>query len=175
MNRTRFPILTMILLCAAPSAMAAPRATSAPSEVVVGEARAIEAAPSEAATAERPLYGPIRAEDPVVRERIRDLYVDRRAAEDEAMARLTELNERLAAASDVASRLEIRQEGLEIKRGLERTNLELGLEIARLNEDAVRVTDFERALYRLDHPEEFAPVVDPSILEQRLQEREVSR
>jgi hypothetical protein len=46
--------------------------------------------------------------------------------------------------------------------------MELGLQIARLNEDERRVADYEKALDQIRNPEKYMPAtLDPSIAQER--------
>jgi hypothetical protein len=93
------------------------------------------------------------------------------------MARLKDLAARAQAESDPATQFELNKQGGQLKQDLLRQNMELGLEIARLNGDAPRVAEFEEALDHLLHPEKYTPVYkpDPEIQARRLRELGIAK
>jgi hypothetical protein len=123
----------------------------------------------------RPVYGPIRARDPMVRAKIKHLYIERHELEQGTRAQIDALTQKLRAEADPDFRLEINLEIGQLKKDLELKSVELGLQIARLNEDEQRIADFELALDQLLHPEKYRAErsVDPALEQQRLREHGV--
>ncbi|HET9888013.1 MAG TPA: hypothetical protein VFR10_10915 [bacterium] len=121
--------------------------------------------------------GPIQAKDPVVRQRIESLYKEQWDLQQATFARLREIGESAMNAADFASRQALSKEGAELKETLQLHNMELGLEIAKLNEDAARVAEFEKALDQLRHPEKYMPVSnpDPELRARRLRELGIAK
>jgi hypothetical protein len=139
---------------------------------IQGEARP---APAEAVQRIDPNVfraGPIRAADPATRTRIEGLYREQFDFQQDTMTRLRELGERAKGVTDQDALRALNQEGMQLKKDLELRNMELGLEIARLNGDEQRVADFETALDQLLHPEKWMPVhqPDPELQARRLRE-----
>ncbi len=122
--------------------------------------------------AQAPIYGPILAKDPLVRAEIKRLYQEVFNVKETTLASLKELNARYAAETDPDFRFEIAMKIRDAKAGLERRNLELNLQIARLNGDAARTAELENALDRLLHPEKYAAPYQPdrAVEQQRLRE-----
>jgi len=104
---------------------------------------------------ERPVYGPILAEDPSDRLEIKRLYREIRILEETTMATLATLNAEMAQETDSDFRLELAKEMRQSKIDLERGNMELSLQIARLNSDTRRAAEFELALDQLNFPEKY--------------------
>lgn len=153
--------LLLLLLVSAPSADPA----SGTGEPVPSAVGAVEAAPSpEGTSPERTLYGPIRAKDPAVRAQIKRLYLERNRLEDASRIELAGLAGQLRAEADPDFRWEIHQQIVGVKLELRLRTMELGLEIARLNGDEPRATEYELALDQLRHPEKYRPApADPAI------------
>lgn len=167
---TVLPLALWTVLLSASVTLAAPE----PTEVVSGaEARVPTQGEVEADSRRDSVYGPIRSKDPLVRAEIKRLYLAQAAIHEEAMLSLASLNEDLTAETDPDFRFEISRNIGRLKRDLERRSMEVGLSIARLNEDAVRVADFERALDQVNHPEKYAPeLVGPEQQAERIQAME---
>lgn len=119
--------------------------------------------------------GPILAKDPTTRTRIEGLYREQFDLRQNTMAQLKELAGRAQTETDSAARMEMNKQGGQLKRDLERRNMELGLEIARLNADAPRVAEYEKALDQLLHPEKYVPVLKPDAEAQARRARELER
>lgn len=166
-------VLVSSLVAAA--AVAADR--SAPADgAPVGDRPAVQATavPADRATAPAPAtapelrYGPIQARDPGVRAQIKQLYRQQDELDRAAQARLAELGAALQAEADGDLRFRIQQEMVQVKKDLQVHSVELGLEIAGLNEDVRRVEEYEKALDQLLHPEKYLPAtLDPSIARDR--------
>lgn len=178
MFRSQIIPMTAFVLLTASAASAANPAAAARGEVVEGASHpvtAAEAAEAREAAEQTPrLYGPIRSEDPLVRAQIKRLYIEQNTVQENGMTGLRELSERLSRETDPDFRMEIRMQATQIKMDLERSNIEIGLEIAQLNDDEARAADFARALDQLNNPVSNRTDVDPTILEQRIREQ-VSR
>jgi hypothetical protein len=113
-------------------------------------------------------YGPILSHDPLVRGRIKRLYREQWDYNRETDAQLAQISASCRAETDPDLQMVLQNEAVALKKAVEIHNMELGLEIARLNGDANRVADFERALDQLLNPEKYRPApVDPSIAEER--------
>jgi len=121
--------------------------------------------------------GPIQAKDPAVRQQIESLYKEQWDLQQSTLAQLREIGESAMHAADFASRQALSKEGAELKEMLQLRNMELGLEIAKLNEDAPRVAEFEKALDELRHPEKYMPVSnpDPELRARRLRELGIAK
>jgi hypothetical protein len=121
--------------------------------------------------------GPIQAKDPEVRKQIESLYKEQWDLQQSTLARLRKISESATNAADFASRQALSKEGAELKETLQLRNMELGLEIAKLNEDAPRVAEFEKALDQLRHPEKYMPVYtpDPELRARRLHELGIAK
>jgi hypothetical protein len=155
-------LATMTILCI-PAIAAAADPAAAPDQ---GTAR-----PADSAAITVPEgfhYGPILARDAVTRGEIKRLYREQWEYNRDATARLQEVTAAAAAEPDPDLRAVLERDAFGIKQATEIRNVELGLEIARLNGDALRVADFERALDQLLNPDKYRPApLDPSIGEQR--------
>jgi hypothetical protein len=143
---------------------------------IQGEARP---APAEAVQRVDPDVfrpGPIRAADPATRTRIEGLYREQFDFQQDTMTRLRELGEQAKGVTDQDALRALSQEGMQLKRDLERRHMELGLEIARLNGDEQRAAEFEKALDELLHPEKWMPVhqPDPELQARRLREQGIT-
>ncbi|MGQ0720071.1 MAG: hypothetical protein ACT4PE_00715 [Candidatus Eiseniibacteriota bacterium] len=157
--------LPLISIAGSPVSRPAPPA-------IPGEARAVPADPAARIDPNVFRLGPVRAEDPVTRARIEGLYREQFDLRQDTMSRLQELGEAAKAASDPDALRAFHEEGMQLKRDLELRNMELGLEIARLNGDEQRAAEFEEALDQLRHPEKWMPVhqPDPELQARRLRE-----
>jgi hypothetical protein len=172
---SRSSILPLILALLTAGA-AGTRAAAADAPVTVAEpskveARAItpEQAAAEARAIPRSVYGPIASKDPAVRAQVKRLYQDRAQLHDDTRARLAALGAELKVETDPDFRWEIDREIAQLKQDLELRSVELGLQIARLNEDAERVAQFTLALDQLTNPDKYRPApVDPSLQQERL-------
>jgi hypothetical protein len=143
-----FVVWTMTLLALA-EAGAAPHA----SQPVVSDTARPSAETSTAAEDLEVVYGPIRAKDPLQRARIKELYIELHGFRETTMETLSALGENYARERDSDFRAAIAREITDAKGLLERRSMEIGLEIARLNEDAARVEEFSRALDALLNPQ----------------------
>ncbi|MFN8177914.1 MAG: hypothetical protein U0167_08300 [bacterium] len=113
-------------------------------------------------------YGPILSQDPVVRGQIKKLYRDQWDYNQTANAQIAQLSQQAAAETDGDLRAVVEREAMQAKKDMELKNVDFGLRIARLNGDAVRVADFEKALDQLLHPEKYRPATaDPSVAQER--------
>jgi hypothetical protein len=140
--------LAALLLIASGTAIATPQNETA-AEAAPAEAR------ERAVTTEQPVYGPILAKDPVVRDEIKGLYEEIRALEEATQADLDGMYAELAAATDFDTRREINGRIGQAKRGLEEWSIELHGRIARLNGQEARAQEFERALDQIRNPENY--------------------
>jgi hypothetical protein len=178
MSRSTIYPLTLALLIAAGSSPvpAAPSAaTPAAPSAVQGRVITPDDAAAEARATPRSVYGPITSGDPAVRAQVKRLYEDRAGLIDDARARLAELTVELKAETDPDLRRDIHGEIAQQKRDLEIRSAELGLQIARLNEDAPRVAELERALDQMKNPEKYRPApVGPSVQQERIRAMEAS-
>ena len=155
MSRIRATVLALSglgVLCAAAVASAAPGTPSSSEVQGISPQAATTPEPVE-----RPVYGPIRSKDPEVRARIKELYLERNRRESEASERLAEISVELTSVSDSELELQLQRQAHDLKAGVERSNLEIGLDIARLDGDEGRAADFAHALDQLDHPEKYFP------------------
>ena len=166
----RAPIFTILLLMSlslsstilsAKTASAAGAEAADPKEGVVAPS-ALEAS----------IYGPILSEDPATRAQIKHLYLERNSVQAETLARLDELNRAYAAETDVDCRWDLADQMSQLKRDLEIRNIEIGLEIARLNGQEERAAEFALALDQILPPEIHFPAhrPDPALREARLRE-----
>ena len=116
--------------------------------------------------------GPIRVSDAATQERITSLYREQWDLQRNALARLVELGKEMHGAQDAPARSALNQVAMQLKKDLERRNMELGLEIAQLNGDEQRAAEFQTALDQLLHPESRPPVnaPDPELQARRLRE-----
>lgn len=159
---------TMLILAAIlmPNALVRAEAPATSSHEVIdashGGVGSVQPAPAERLDPNVFRCGPILAKDPETRARIQSLYKQQWDLRQDTMARLHDLAAQVRTATDSATQLELNKQGGQLKRDLERGNMELGLEIARLNGDAQRAAEFELALDQLLHPEKYTPVMTPS-------------
>lgn len=158
----------ILILAVASVATGAPSArTESPATPAPGKAEpALEKAPAEQTGEFR--FGPITSRDPEVRAQVKKLYLDQADLATATQTRLDALVVSLAAETDSDLRLQIQKEMIAAKKDLQIKTMELGLQIARLNQDDVRVADYEKALDLLLHPEKALPAtLDPSIAKER--------
>ena len=132
----------------------------------------IQAAPQETAVEAQEAkpfqYGPIRSTDPEVRAEIQKLYRDQAELDLAANAQIDALVKSIENVNDSDLQLRVQQEIMETKKQMSIKNMEIGLQIARLNEDELRVADYEKALDQILHPEKYLPQTqDPSFAEER--------
>jgi hypothetical protein len=133
---------------------------TAPTEAAVVTGKIISAGPAGARDGEpskRPVYGPIRSRDPLVRAQIKRLYLEQHDLFETLQAELSRLAAALRAQSDPDFRAQINREVAQAKLDFQLRHMEIGLEIARLNEDERRVAEFELALDQVRHPEKYRP------------------
>jgi hypothetical protein len=169
------PLAVPLLVATCALALAAiASAAGPPTSAAAAVVKSAETAPPVAQPMNAPAYGPIRAKDPLVRAEIKRLYLELRSVQEATIASVKDLDARYAAETDPDFRFELAQKIREAKLHLERRNLEIGLQIARLNNDAVRVAEFEKALDQLLHPEKYARPSQPdrTIERQRVRELE---
>ena len=143
------------------SASAENQIASGPTEVI-----------TESKSTERPLYGPILSSDPAIRAQIKHLYRERNTSRHETLTRLEELNRAYVTETDLDFRWELAQEMGEIKRSHEIRNIEIGLQLARLNGQEQRAEEFELALDQILNPEKYFPAhrSDPAQKASRIRE-----
>jgi hypothetical protein len=159
-----FLVLGLVSLVASHAALASDAAT-APSTAVQ------PAQPEKVAPAAPPAeltYGPILATDPEVRGQIKKLYREQFDFNQTTEARIQQLGQQAAAEPDADVRSTIQREAMQLKKDALQRNVELGLQIARLNGDAARVAEFEKALDQITHPEKYLPPTqDPALAQER--------
>lgn len=168
--RSLLVVCSALVLLASGSAFAAPTATnqSAPTQSSVAQPVDPASRAADPAEAGEFRYGPINAKDAEVRAQIKKLYRDQSDLEKATQARLDELSTALQSEADADFQLQIQRDMMQAKKDLQLQTMELGLEIARLNEDLPRVADFEKALDQLRNPEKYMPAtLDPSIARER--------
>jgi len=119
--------------------------------------------------------GPILAKDPATRDHIRDLYKQQWDLQQNTMAQIKELGARASTITDQDALIALNRQGMQLKFDFMRQNMELGLEIARLNGDAPRVAEYELALDQLLHPEKYQPKPDPEAVARRARERGITK
>lgn len=167
MRRT-IPFVVSSWILSAALASAAPQAPANQQPVVApGEAQAVteQVAPANPAEFQ---YGPILAKDPEVRAQIKKLYRDQSDLEKATAARLEELKTALSSEADADLKVQIQRDMMAAKKSLMIDSMQLGLEIAKLNEDLVRVAEYEKAIDLALHPEKNMPqTLDPSIAQER--------
>ncbi len=169
MNPQVVLVLGVVLsLAAASAAPAADRAGAAAPTAGRVEAVPADPAAKAPAAASELRYGPIQAHDPAVRAQIKQLYREQDELDRATQARLAELTAAFQAEADADVRVRLQHEMIQAKQDLQLHSMELGLEIARLNEDVGRVTEYEQAIDRILHPEKYLPApADPSIARER--------
>lgn len=121
--------------------------------------------------------GPILAKDAAARTRIEQLYRDQFDLRQNTLAQLKDLSARSQNETEPAALAEMSKHGVQLKKDLERRNMELGLQIAQLNGDSRRVAEYEKALDQLLHPEKDMPALtpDPEAHARRLRAMEASK
>jgi hypothetical protein len=167
-------VLSLLASFARPSFAAGPAAQSAPGEgqAIQGQVKPVDPANAERLDPSVFHYGPIQSKDPAVQEQIKSLYKEQWDLQQSTLARLHQINESVIGATPEVLQV-LNKEGIELKQTLLRRHMELGLQIAQLNEDAQRVADFERALDQLLHPEKWMPVSNPDPDSQARRAREL--
>lgn len=153
-------------------ATAGTRAALAEGTVAAPPTEAAGATPAPAVqpiAAEPPAYGPIHVTDPALRAQIKRLCAEESRLEEVARTELSELAEQLRTETDADFRWEIQQRIVQVKLDLQLRTMELGLEIARLNGDEQRVSEYELALDQVRHPEKYRPApVDPAVQHEKM-------
>jgi hypothetical protein len=163
MLRPGLKVFVVSLAFAALPALAAAAPVPAQSDAGVAPGEAVPAPEGSAAAPKAEfVYGPIQAKDPEVRVQIKKLYRDQHDLQVATQAQLDELVSALQNEADPDFRFQIQKDMIAAKKAMQIKSVEIGLEIARLNEDAARVADYEKALDQLLHPEKYMPAVDPS-------------
>jgi hypothetical protein len=159
-------VVSLGLVSLAAAAALATDATTAPVPAGTSERVTVDkAAPTQP---QQFTYGPILSQDPAVRGQIKKLYRDQWDYNQATNAQIAQLSQRAAAETDADLRAIVEREAMQAKKDMELKNVDFGLRIARLNGDAVRVADFERALDQLLHPEKYRPqAADPSVAQER--------
>jgi len=112
-------------------------------------------------------YGPIRSKDPLVRAQIKHVYEQMAADQATALDAIRKLNQQLAVTTDPDFRVEIAHQIATAKTGFEHRRIELGLQIAQLDADPIRVAQYSLALDQLDHPEKYLPRFSPDAVTPR--------
>lgn len=179
---TFLPLTSAILLLGAAASGAAQSGAAPGAATGRGEATAVRAqgeaqaaTKARAATPARPVYGPITSRDPAVRAEVKRLYEQRNDLIVDTRARLAELGHAYLAETDGEARLEMTGEIAKLKSGLEVRCMELSLEIARLNENAPRIAELEKALDQVRNPGKYRPApADPAVQQERLRAREAA-
>lgn len=139
------------LLIALPLAADTPVGQSAPAEIAPVPVEIAAPAPHAFA------YGPILAEDPDTRVRIKQLYREQYDLELAVQERIADLVAATEAEADPDLRLQLERDAMSLKVDHQIQVTEIGLEIARLNGDAERVAQYELALDHLRNPERYLP------------------
>jgi hypothetical protein len=137
------------------------------------ETSAIQSAPegADVAAPKDFQYGPIQSSDPEVRAQIKKLYRDQADLDKSTNAHIDALVKSLENSADADLQLRVHEEVMAAKQELLIKSMEIGLEIARLNQDERRVAEFEKALDQMLNPEKYVPqTLDPSIAEERARE-----
>ncbi|MGQ0722729.1 MAG: hypothetical protein ACT4PE_14355 [Candidatus Eiseniibacteriota bacterium] len=163
--RFSMPLLAAVLLGLAASA-AAVETSTVPTESP-GEAKP---APEGRALPDPRIFecGPIRSRDPEIRAQIRQLYRSRYDLEVSTQSRIDALVVSLSAEADPEVRLDLQTQAAGLKRELQLESMRFGMEIARLDGDAVRLAEYEKAMDHLLHPEAHRPAsLDPAIAVER--------
>lgn len=171
---TQFLCVSLLLTSFVPASFAAgPAAQSAPGQgqAIQGQVKAVDPATAERLDPNEFHYGPIQAKDPAIQEQIKSLYKEQWDLQQSTLARLHQINESVIGATPEVLQV-LSKEGIELKQTLLRRHMELGLQIAQLNQDTQRVADFEKALDQLLHPEKWMPVshADPEQQARRARE-----
>ena len=158
MHRPAAAITLLFCLCfALPLYAVTPSNGSAPAEVAPAPAQVEADAPDTFA------YGPILAEDPDARARIRQLYREQYDLELAARDQISDVAAAAAAETDPDLRLQLERDAMGLKESHLVQLTEIGLEIAQLNGDEQRVAEYELALDQMMNPERYLPVSEPSV------------
>ncbi len=142
---------------AASSPETSPEAIPLTGKIVTPDLSARPATDPATGSAGKPIYGPILSRDPLVRAQIKRLYIEQRDLVETMRGELLELSQALRAQPDPDFRAEINRDIAAVKKAFQLRHMEIGLDIARLNEDERRVAEFERALDQVRHPEKYRP------------------
>jgi len=128
---------------------------------------------AQPATSNQPEHGPILAQDPAIRALIKDLYLEQNILRQNTMEQLRTLNQNYATEISEGIRQQLSSEMRSLKISHEIRNIEIGLEIARLNGQQQRVTEYELALDQIQNPEKYWPTnrPDPAIKAARIREQ----
>ncbi|HET9888822.1 MAG TPA: hypothetical protein VFR10_15030 [bacterium] len=146
----------------------APQQGSATAPTAPGVQPVTESAAPEADAPKQFRYGPIQAKDPEARAQIKKLYRDQADLDRVANERIDSLVKSIEGVYDSDLQLQVAKEVMETKKQLTINSMEIGLQIAKLNEDEERVAQYEKALDQMLHPEKYTPAtLDPSIAEER--------
>jgi hypothetical protein len=144
---------------------AAPTPVPAPADAQPGATETVRPAAPQRLDPNVFRCGPIHSSDPRTRARIESLYREEFDLRKSTEAQLRDLVQRARSTTDPAAEMELSRQGGQIKLHLQRRHMELGLEIARLNQDAPSVAEYEKALDHLLHPEKYQAL--PSAAELR--------
>lgn len=151
------------------------RAVAAPAAAPTTSAAAMRPAPPEHLDPTVFRCGPILAKDAATRERIQSLYRQQFDLQQATLAQLQQIRERSVRETDPDALAALRRQGGDLKLALLRGNMELGLEIARLNGDAQRAAEYAKALDQLLHPEKYQPAPAPNPEAQARRARELAK
>jgi hypothetical protein len=159
------PLLAAVLLGLAASA-AALETSNVPTE---SPGEAMPAPQGRAAQAPQSFEcGPIASRDPEVRAQIRLLYRSRYDLEVTTQSRIETLVASMAAEADPGIRLDLQKQAADLKHEVQLESMRFGMEIARLDGDAVRLAEYEKAMDQLLHPEAHRPApLDPAVAVER--------
>jgi hypothetical protein len=112
--------------------------------------------------------GPIASRDPEVRAQIHELYRSRYDLEVTTQSRIEALVASMAAEADPSVRFDLQRQAADLKREVQLESMRFGMEIARLDGDAVRLAEYENAMDQLLHPEAHRPApLDPAVAVER--------
>ena len=103
--------------------------------------------------------GPILVADHATRTRIEQLYREQFDLRQSTQAQLRDLTTRMQTETDFNVREELSRQGGRLKEETALRDMELGLEIARLNGDAPRAAEYESAIDHVRHPEKYMPAL----------------
>jgi hypothetical protein len=157
-----------VLFAASAFAADPPKQGSAAAPTAPGVQPVTESAAPQAEAPKEFRYGPIQAKDPEVRAQIKKLYRDQAELDRVANERIDSLVKSIEGVYDSDLQLRVAHEVMETKKDLTINSMEIGLQIAKLNEDEQRVAEYEKALDQMLHPEKYLPAtLDPSIAEER--------
>ena len=160
--------LSLALFAAAAFAADPPRQGTAAAPGTTTEIATPQNAVPEAEATKEFQYGPIHSADPEVRAQIKKLYRDQAELDQSANAQIETLVKSLETVDDSEFQLHVQQEIMATKKELTIKSMEIGLQIAKLNQDEQRVTEYEKALDQMLHPEKYLPPTqDPSYAEER--------